>query len=222
MENKASKTRSLKIAFVMDAHHLQRLKIILGEVGDSLEYTIKFSDGSSVQYSDIKDIINLPNPARKAITSLTANAAREGQSASVIVKTSSEPYVEYTISGTQQKIAYFGEQLDDWIATIKQWYSWFLDGAGSAIFYITTFVFPLFLASRLPDHFPKLRPWALAILAITIVAEILLFKLFPKGTFAIGDGIRRYRVITNVRTVCLVGYLISLLGSVSANLVKWP
>jgi hypothetical protein len=222
MENKASKNRALKIAFVMDAQHLHRLKTILKEVGDVLEYTIKFSDGSSVQYDDIKDIISLPNPPHRSITSLTVNTVGDGQSASVVVKNSSEPYVEYTVNGTQQKVAYFGEQFDDWIATIKQWYSWFLEGAGSAVFFIAAIAFPFLLASRLPEHFPALHAWALGILAAAVIVEILLFKLFPKGTFAIGDGIRRYRLIANVRTVCLVGYVISFLGSVSANIIKWP
>lgn len=222
MENKASKTRSLKIAFVVDADHLRRLAVVLGEVGDSLDYTVKFSDGSSVHYTDMKDIIGLPNSTRRAITSLIAGSARDQQSAYVTLKMTSEPYVEYTLSGAQRDVTYWGDQLDDWTATIKQWYSWFLEGIGAGVFMIAAFAFPPFLATHLPEFFPVLsRSWVPYIFFALVVAEVLLFRLFPKGTFAIGDGAKRYKFLTSVRTVLLVGYLVSFLGSVSANLLKW-
>lgn len=39
MKNEASKTRTLDIAFVIDAENLRRLAVILGETSDKLEYT---------------------------------------------------------------------------------------------------------------------------------------------------------------------------------------
>jgi len=45
MENEASKTRSLDMAFVADAELLKRLDVVLSEVADKREYTVKFSDG---------------------------------------------------------------------------------------------------------------------------------------------------------------------------------
>src|SRR5215469_16564104 len=77
MENKASKTRSSNIAFVMDAALLARLVTILREAGDSLEYTVKFSDGTSVQYSNEQEILDQPNSTRRAITSLIAGATKD-------------------------------------------------------------------------------------------------------------------------------------------------
>ncbi len=62
MRNEASKTRSLDIAFVVTPDLLKGLEVILGETSDTLEYTVKFSDGTSVHYNKIDDVIGQPIP----------------------------------------------------------------------------------------------------------------------------------------------------------------
>lgn len=125
VDNKASKTRSINIAFAVDGELLQRLETILHEIGDQLEYTVKFSDGSSVEYGNIRDIIGQPNASRRAIVSLIAGATGDGQSAYVTLRDNPVPPVEYTINGTQRSVVYFSDQLDDWTAAIQEWYSKF-------------------------------------------------------------------------------------------------
>src|SRR5712691_5229966 len=144
MKNKASKTRSLKIAFVVNADHLRRLGTVLGEASKQLEYTVGFSDGTSVRYADVEDIIKLPNSKEHSITSLIAGTPEEknlsdiqympskGQmampSTEVAVAPPSTAYVtlrksnpaeapsvEYTITGSQRNVVYLGAQLDDWV-----------------------------------------------------------------------------------------------------------
>ena len=153
MKNEASKTRSLKIAFVVNADHLRRLATVLGEASKPLEYTVGFSDGTSVRYSDVEDIIKLPNPKEHSITSLIAGTPEEGaladipympisagpgvpstkvpegppSTAYVTLRKSSaaeSPSVEYTISGTRRNVIYLGADLDNWVAAIRQCYTW--------------------------------------------------------------------------------------------------
>src|SRR5713226_4026215 len=76
MKNEASKTRSLKIAFVVNAEHLRQLANVLGKASKQLEYTVGFSDGTSVRYGEVEEIIKLPNGER-SITSLIAGTPEE-------------------------------------------------------------------------------------------------------------------------------------------------
>jgi hypothetical protein len=115
MQNKASKTRSVNIAFVADAELLRRLVVVLAEVSKALEYTVKYSDGTTVHCGDIKDIIKQPNSKPHSIVSVTAAVDESrGQSGYVILRAlpPSSPSVEYTINGSQRNVIYLADQLD--------------------------------------------------------------------------------------------------------------
>src|SRR5258708_7226897 len=133
MKNEASKTRSLDIAFVVTPDLLQRLAVILGETSDTLEYTAKFSDGTSVHYNKIEDVIGQTNSDKRSIVSLISGTADETiKSAYVNLKKNDSPSLEYTINGAQRDVIYFADQLDDWVAATRQWYSPFFSSEKSA------------------------------------------------------------------------------------------
>src|SRR5260370_33832347 len=143
MKNEASKTRPLKIAFVVNADHLRRLDTILGEASGQREYTIGFSDGTSVRYDKVEDIIKLPNSDEHSITSLIAGTPEEeNQTAFVTLRKSDpeSPTVEYTLSGPQRNVVYLAAQLDDWVSAIRQWHSFFRSGAAGAVLVLFSFV----------------------------------------------------------------------------------
>jgi len=207
MKNEASKTRTLDIAFVVTPDLLKKLAEILGRTSDSLEYTVKFSDGTSVRYDKIEDVIGLPNSDQRSIVSLIAGTADEAvKSVYINLKKKDSPSLEYTINGTQRNVIYLADQLDNWVATTRQWYSPFLSGpsnpsgAGFIILFIIAFGLPLFLVSRIAKSFPAtLGPGApyqwlvLVALVGTGVAEYWTLRFFPRGTFAIGQGDRRHQ-----------------------------
>ncbi len=123
MKYEALKERSLKIAFVVNGDLLRRLATVLGEVSSNLEYTVKFSDGTSVRYPDVEDIIKLPNSSEHSIVSLIAGTPEGTEQTAYVTLRKSDPEassVEYTISGQQSKVVYFASQLDDWIAAVRQ------------------------------------------------------------------------------------------------------
>jgi hypothetical protein len=151
MRNEAEKTRSLKIAFVVNADHLRHLARVLGKVSEQVEYTVGFSDGTNVRYADVEEVINQANSGEHSITSLIAGTPEEktlddirympsrggpgepstkvavGPPATAYVtlrKSKLEsPSLEYTITGPQREVVFLSLQLDDWVAEIRQWYS---------------------------------------------------------------------------------------------------
>src|SRR6266568_6292387 len=150
MKNEASKTRSLDIAFVVTPDLHKRLAVILGETSDTLEYTAKFSDGTSVHYNKIEDVIGQPNSDERSIVSLIAGTADETvKSAYVNLKKNDSPSLEYTINGAQRDVIYFADKLDDWVAATRQWYSPFfssekgLSGAGLVLAAVA-FILPIY------------------------------------------------------------------------------
>src|SRR5260370_33956018 len=151
MKNEASKTRSLDIACVVTPDLLKRLAVILGETSDTLEYTVKFSDGTSVHYDKIEDVIGQPNSDERSIVSLIAGTADEAvKSAYVNLKKNDSPSLEYTINGAQRDVIYFADQLDDWVAATRQWYSPFFSASGAgAVLGIVALFSPLYAWDRI-------------------------------------------------------------------------
>ena len=223
MKNEASKTRSLDIAFVVTPDLLKRLAVILAETSDTLEYTAKFSDGTSVHYDKIEDVIGQPNSDERSIISLIAGTADEAvKSAYVNLKKNDSPSLEYTINGAQRDVIYFADQLDDWVAATRQWYSPFFSGPSNTsgagmVLVLIAFFLPLYAW----DHIARLSAalgkngsyqWiALPAIALMAVAEYWILKLFPRGTFAIGQGERRHQFFIYLRRTVIVGTLISVL-----------
>ena len=223
MENKASKTRSLDIAFVVTPDLLKRLTVILKETSDTLEYTVKFSDGTSVHYDRIEDVVGQPNSDERSIISLIAGTADEtDKSAYVNLKKNDSPSLEYTINGAQRDVVYFADQLDDWVAATRQWYSPFFSGPSNAsgagiILLLVAVVLPVYAwdhISRLSGALGKGGSYnwvGLPALALMGVAEYWILKLFPRGTFAIGQGERRHQFFVYIRRTVMFGTLLSVL-----------
>ena len=232
MENRASKTHSVNIAFVADAELLRRLEVVLGEVSKALEYTVKYSDGTTVHYRDIEDVINQPNAKRHSIVAVTAAAEEsKGQSGYVILRAvpSSSPSIEYTINGSQRNVIYFADQLDDWIAALRQWFSPFLMStfAGGVLAIGGVFGPMLLILLGFEHFFPTLargstlKPSVLLVVLISLVPvyviEIFFFMLFPRASFAIGQGVKRHQLLVYLRYGVLGAFVLSIIASLLAN-----
>jgi hypothetical protein len=222
--NEASKTRTLDIAFVVDANLLRRLATILSETSDKLEYTVKYSDGTSVHYPDIEDVIGQPNSKERSIVSLIAGPGDERvKSAYVNLKKIGSPSLEYTINGTQRDVIYFADQLDDWVSAVRQWYSPLFFSAG-AVLGIVAFLLPLYIWGRVsPIFFPNpptgdWRSWVQVLALVAMwAAEYYVLKLFPRGVFAIGRGEKQHQFFVFVRNAVLIGFAVSVAASFFVN-----
>jgi hypothetical protein len=226
MNYRASKIRSSNVAFVLTPDLLKRLAVILGEVSKQLEFTVKFADGVSVDYANVEEIIDQPNSERRSIVGLIAGTTGDETSANVVLKSkfASEQKlpIEYTLNGPQRSVIYLADQLDDWVAATSQWYSRLLSPTYMVPIGIGAFFLPLYVTSRVTDFltakgFPS---WAgLIALGLMVLAEYFFFKLFPRGTFAIGRGAARHQFLKGFQVVVLIGLAVSIVGGVIANML---
>jgi hypothetical protein len=223
VENPASKIRSLDIAFLVDADQLQRLVAILSEAGSALEYTVKFSDGTSVNYTAIGEILTQPNSKRHSIVSILAGAVgTEGRSAYITLGDNPTPSVEYTIAGPQRDVIYLAEKLDDWAAGIHQWYSPLVSNLQliSAAFVVAL---PLVVAFGLKFFFPASGPGLQSSipgcgLILTALAEFWAFKaFFPRGTFAIGYGLKRAQRLEIIEISVVLAFAVEFFAGLFAH-----
>jgi hypothetical protein len=231
MRNESSKNRSLRIAFVVNAELLRRLDTIIREASGAPDYTVGFSDGTNVHYNDVEEIVRQPNSNERSIISLIAGTPETGEQTAFVTLRNADaesPSVEYTITGPQRTVVYLGAQLDDWIAATRRWYS-----VGSqfpqvgpilAIFllfvpflawsYIFQFFFPE--GVRIGKTWSWVRPTFIVFL---YVFEFACFKLFPRGTFAIGRGTERHEFLLWIRRGVLATLVVSVIAGVIANLM---
>jgi hypothetical protein len=229
VEYPASKSRTRNIAFVIHADQLRTLAKILGEDTQTLEYTVKFSDYTSVNYEDVEEVIRQPNSDKRSIISLIVGPARHSEkSAFVNLKKSGMSTVEYTIKGTQRDVVYLSDKLDDWIASIRQWYSPAFSWE-NLFLYLGACILPAYLVYLEAQRYPYISAGRGLLLVstswiVTGFVEYYVFtQLFPHGTFATGHGEKRHQVLTFIRNTVLVGFGLSVIGSVIANwLTKRP
>ncbi len=218
MENETSKTRSLQVAFLLDPPSLRNLQTLLSEIKGSLEYKVKFSDGSTTKYSDVDEITKLSNAGKKCIVAIIASVeGRPGHSAFLTMRGDPEPSVEYTLTGGQRDVGYFADKLDDWIASCTQWYSTFYSSNVGLLVGVGLIALPIFLMVRMAKVFPSSKAgWQSYLPMITLigvsVGEYWASKLFPRATFAIEYGARRNRLFSVIRVSVLLAIVITLLG----------
>jgi hypothetical protein len=215
-KNETSKTRSLKIAFLLDPESLRVLHTLLSETEGAIEYQVKFSDGSTIRYFDAKEVIDQPNAGRKRMVGIIATVEGEGRSISLTMRGDPEPSVEYSLAGGQKDVGHFADKLDDWIASCTQWYSPFHASNLGVLFGICLFALPFYLSSRVAEVFsPKGTDWRSYLSGLTLVGvglgEVWVLKLFPRATFAIGYGARRNQLFGVIRVSVLLAIAVAVL-----------
>jgi hypothetical protein len=216
MENETSKTRQLKIAFLLDPESLRNLQTLLSEIEGTLEYKVKFSDGSTVKYFDMEEIIAQPNAGNKFIVALIASGeGLLGRSVFLTMRGDPEPSVEYTLTGVQRDVGYFSDKLDDWIASCTRQYSMFYSSSLGVVLAFCIVALPFFLAGRVTKAFPisttHWQPYgSLATLVAVGAIEYWTLKLFPRATFAVGYGAKREQLFSGFRVSVLLAIAVGL------------
>lgn len=212
------------MAFLVDPARLRGLAGVLAEVAEPLQYKVKFSDGDEVEYPNVEQVLQQPNTSQRSILSITSSTPGDRQEfASVVLRNNPLPLVEYTVNGPQQRVVYFGKKLDEWVASIRQWYSPIFSSMLPGLLALA-FVFyaPIFLWEHAASHLlpgTKIDSW---IKPVSIggmwIAEYGASRLFPRATFAIGEGANRHNGLKYVRGI-IVAFVVSVLAGMVANLL---
>lgn len=219
-----TKIRPLNIAFVLNEKSLKQLKTVLSDAASNLQFSVTFSDGTTVRYRTIDEVIELPNPASNPIVSLIAGTpTEEAQSCYIVFRGKPAPTVEYTISGQQERVVYLAHKFDQWIETIRQWYSflyqpvWSLIAIGFAVFsplLLWNYVVSHLMTNVPPNGSLRKNAFLFSLWGLWILLRAM---LIPKSTFAVGDGIHRHQIIKSIRVALYYAIPLAIGGSLIAT-----
>jgi hypothetical protein len=229
--------RSFNGAFVIDEDALRRLSGIVAEVSETCDYIVTLESGVTFKLDTIDAVLNVHNPAENPIRAIEVRTSAN-QEFGVKVRITSERqwrsgYWHVFSTFGEKDASYLSQRLDDWVAGIQPWYS----GIATLNFILTFFgvLFTAFLGLLLIALIPtdpggpveEGHRFALSELSqlvgswiwvtpviLAIPADFIRSRLFPKGTFAIGDGVYRYMRAMAWRNAFMLGVGVLLLASI--------
>jgi len=116
-------------------------------------------------------------------------------------------------------VIYLGAELDNWVGAIRQWYSAgrSFESAG-AVFALVALLGPLFAGGYLFQYLipqaARTSPWAKSLIVLLYVGEFGIFKLFPRGAFAIGRGAARHEFLIWLRRAAAALVASTVVGAI--------
>lgn len=198
-----------------------------------ITYVISQSDGTKdINVDSMNDLINLPNWKRKSITSLSMEVGSY-HTLNASIKINAKGFIEtvdYSIRGDLRSVDYYAHKLDQWMISVRRWYSNFYRVLYSpfsglvSLFFLAFIVYASYVEVSALEVGQQL--WSIIIIAASNIAltGLLLwgaFLVFPLGEFAIGDGIRRKRIRDTTAKVIAVpivlAIIVGIISSVIAN-----
>ncbi|HWY20845.1 MAG TPA: hypothetical protein VNX26_06455 [Candidatus Acidoferrum sp.] len=192
------------------------------EAKAEVHYSVKFSDGGTVDFNSVEDIIMQPNAKERSIISLAVTAEGQMYSAAIVLRGTPSPSVEYTVKSTQIIVVYMAQKLDEWVSSMREWYSLFQVPAWGIALLAAAFYVPIFLWNNASPYLftegLRTGKWTRTCFIVGLwVIEYLIVKLFPRATFAIGHGKKRHHFFTFLRNGVLGMFILSVIASVLAN-----
>lgn len=240
---KIKKNKELRLGFVVDSSALGRLESILGSADNKMELSVYLADGTSYEFNNIKDVLNLQNSKNRPIKRIHVETFfQDGARATVSFRDHDLlDTIEYNLTGEEKDVLYLADKLDEWIGSIKPWYSriatvdfvLFLFGSIVVVFAAMILITGIVMLIR-GDFFTPVSesdeglPTGTGFMiifffvlssGIAMLANIIRSKIFPVAIFAIGDGVQRHRQLERWREMVGGGFILSILASIFAGLI---
>jgi hypothetical protein len=238
---KTEKQVHLDLAFVMTKKDLSKLnEIVRGYLGPdaSVKYRIRCSGNLTLNWDSVTPLQEYENPPRKAIRSLEINGTSEDYKKLVSVelgRPDSKFFAGYVVvSGDgvpEASIHNAFQALEDVCEGMKTWYNrvataGFILGFMLVSIVVLAVAFVIILAMhgrpRGPITETHIIGWAAGAAIGNVLPAMLFFvqsTVFPKATFALGQGERRYQNAEILRIVFLVGFAINLIAGVIVSIM---
>jgi hypothetical protein len=224
-----------KIPFVLNEERFRKLTALIQELtgAETLEYTVRLSDGSYTTYSSADEVLSIPNSRERQIKSIWIESPYSNE-LRIEVKFQSETYlepIEYTVSGVEKDVFHASARLDEYFSGLRQWYAP-VSGGGNRNFVIPmnfalvlAFTVPRWLAEAITTPAtPSAEELTLVLLLSVVASPVGMYLgsrlrrwLFPNGTFATGDGIDRHSYRVRMRRLVGGGVILALIISILSN-----
>lgn len=236
-----TKPQNFKRAFVLEDEDLRRLEDLLkryvspeGEY--PAKYEVRLSDSSVRTAGSLDEVLRIENSKPRRITSMiiTTPYGNPELHARLSFENDRNRSISYHLTGEDDRVVALSDRLDEYLLGVRPWYS-FLTRFSALFFvgglYVVAYV-ALALAAAADYFFLDILPGEPAIsssksdplqagvlvvlvavaLIVSGVLDWVLKKIFPVGTFAVGQGDKRHRTLGKVRGA-IVGLLLLTIPS---------
>jgi hypothetical protein len=228
----ASRLAFLEMPFVITPEDIQKLHSTFNDLVAPPEWTVSFSDGLDRKYSNLSDVLSIENSPKRRVRSIQIRSRQSERSisASLTLGSGDSNNVTINLEGPEEVAVKLNEQIQDRLEAMRPWYAGvarsdffgliftafvILAVAGlAAIFFIPTEVANRPVSSEREAKLTAAAYLALAALgAVAWLLNKLRARLFPKATFAIGQGHAHHRHLENIRWAVVIGFLVSVAAS---------
>lgn len=222
-------------AFVLKWSDLEKL---LSSISSSLPIvTISAScaDKLDREFANVEELHSFGNPARAAITELRLVARDQECLQRFSLSLSNDPRhnVRISIDGDESTAIKINDIYQDFLDSIRPWYSgvaktdWYFVIVGVCCFICIVFLIIAIVWIRSTkttsgwskDGVQVIESFLFGLIPSAIGAAMNKFKskFFPTGTFAFGDGKKRYDRSESIRSGLIVSFAVSIAASVSLS-----
>lgn len=209
------------------------------------DFSIKCKDDTTIEFTSIDELLAFSNTKERQISKLTIKTP---YSCDTYVSISFKNIdilgdsVEYDISGADEKVILIENKIKDNIDLIREWYpqisaGWFLSIIVKTVITITILEVAFRYLKKNGQALMSPNLYGIVIpLFNNIMLLLLLFVLFfvglfapnltiskiifPVGSFAIGDGIRRYNQSIFWRRTVIAGFIVSVVAGLVTILIQ--
>src|SRR3954469_3402881 len=207
----AERTNKRRQPFEVEKTDLEQLEIILCSYDLSLTWTLQVSDGTSLRYSSLAELLSFENPPERRMQALFVSGTSTTEAAGIQSATieldahsgTKETNVIWTLRGSDDIVFLLTHKLTSWRNQIRSSSATLTEMreliASAALFLLTMGTLSI-LENKLPgfaSFFSGAFRWFFisiltsAALLLPYVAQRPLNYLFPFSSFAIGHGIKR-------------------------------
>jgi hypothetical protein len=237
---KASSSDRLTHSFVVGDSQLRKVCGFLINLIGNLSIEAQCSDGINRQFSSVDELIQYENPASKQITQLTI-AARSDEyekSADIRFNFVGMQMILIDISASEEEVSRLRSDVADVIAGTKPWFSAIarLDFPGAFVVIYGALLALLMVAaavgllgdggesSEIDNRTHVIAQLfyfgtPLVLMGLGSCFNRLREKIFPYGTYLIGQGVERHRTLEKVRWTIVIGFFVSFLAGALVSLL---
>lgn len=226
---KVEKEERFNLAFVLTDKEIEK---IAKRFDDSNSFVLKATCVDKIvrEFKSIDDLVSFENSPNKEIESLGFNVFSKNHERKAFIHFSKSPAdnILIQLSGEEKEVVDLFEFLRERFYAMETWYAFIARVKYSGLFISSVLIWVLTVP--LVTAFSKLYiksnglstlSWVIiitAILSTNLIISYLWGKIrnlyFPMGAFAIGQGMKRHKDKEVIRTVVILGSLISLITGI--------
>jgi hypothetical protein len=224
---------------VLTEASLKKLDEEFGRFGDKVTYRVDCVDELRREF-DLKKLLAYDNAPKKAIRAIAIGVDKENDfSRCATMRLRQSPFlaaINLSVSGPESEVEKLNDAIKSILAGMRPWYWWLakysillvVAGLYLALYFL---LLAVLLIMRLTGRIGPIKDegaesWGfifgawIVVFAVLGALDCIKSKLFPRATFAIGQGLNRYQVLEKIRWTVVIGLSVGLAANVAVLFVR--